>query len=835
MSLQAARLVATVSVSGAAAAKAALGGFSDSIDHTQGTLHKLGGAVSSGLGQAVQNIERLGVAGATAGVGLGIASVKMAMSFQQQMEMIHTQAGATQAEVQSMSKAILGLSTQTGTGANDLAAALFHLESAGFRGATATNALRIAAEGAKVGNANLVDVTNALDAVLVAGGKDAQDMSGSMGMLNAVVGAGDMTMQDLADAMGTGILANAHNFGVGLKDVGAALAVFGDNNIRGSAAAVLLRQALYGIGAPTAASSKALKSLGLTSLDLAQTMRSQGLLAALTELKQHLDTSGLTATQQADVISKAFGGKKGSTGILVLLDQLTRLQQKEKNVGDGAGAFGADWAATTQTVSYQWGQFLTDLQTAGITIGSALLPPLLKAMSGINSLLSQNQGKLQEFAAKVGGAFEGFITDLEKVNWSQVASVFGHVADGVKSIIDAFLTAPDWVKEVMIGGFALNKLTGGMVTNVGGIAAGGLTKTVENLLLGALSKVPVVGGVLGSIGATRVYVTNWPASFGPGGPIGPTGGGGALRDALEFAAKIALVGVVADIASQISGPVQQAGIDLHKALGLPTIDITDVSWPFGPKNTPTILPGIFGGNGLLGGTPASNAPGSSSGPTLIGEHSALGQNLIDSINTADRVNAAKQDMTGLKIDGLTAAVNHQTDAIHLDFIQQRDALKKATSPADILKAAQGLVKDMVGGVGSTKTTASVIDELKAKEMTVTDPKTRAAIDKLISTAQHELDVRSRIDTMIHKDDGILSKSSLTAGQITRVKNDIAFIKDHGDRVAAAKLQALLNKKSSISVSLTNSTTVNVDGRNVAHVIHRWQAPFPTYGPTGSAF
>src|SRR5574337_454257 len=97
--------------------------------------------------------------------------------------------------VAAMTQALIAMAGQVGTTPDELAAGLYHLESAGFRGAQALDALKIAAEGAKVGHANLEDVTNALDAVLVAGGKDATDMSGSMGQLNAIVGAGDMRMR----------------------------------------------------------------------------------------------------------------------------------------------------------------------------------------------------------------------------------------------------------------------------------------------------------------------------------------------------------------------------------------------------------------------------------------------------------------------------------------------------------------------------------------------------------------------------------------------------------------------------------------------------------------
>jgi hypothetical protein len=71
-----------------------------------------------------------------------------------------------------------------------------------------------------------------------------------MGALNAIVGAGDMTMQDLANAMGSGLIAVAKNYGQSIEQVGGALAVLGDSNIRGAKAATDLRMAWQAMAAP---------------------------------------------------------------------------------------------------------------------------------------------------------------------------------------------------------------------------------------------------------------------------------------------------------------------------------------------------------------------------------------------------------------------------------------------------------------------------------------------------------------------------------------------------------------------------------------------------------
>src|SRR6185503_8355083 len=170
----------------------------------------------------------------------GVATVDMAAKFNKSMTLLNTQANVAKNQLGYLSNGVLSLAGQVGFSPDSLAESLYHVESnaqsMGITSAQALNIVRIAAEGAKVGNADLVDVTNALTAAVASGIPGVQDMSQAMGILNATVGTGDMSMQQLADAMGTGVLASVKGFGVTMADVSAGLAVFGDNNIRGALA-----------------------------------------------------------------------------------------------------------------------------------------------------------------------------------------------------------------------------------------------------------------------------------------------------------------------------------------------------------------------------------------------------------------------------------------------------------------------------------------------------------------------------------------------------------------------------------------------------------------------
>ena len=362
--------------------------------------------VNAGLGNLLKFGAGLAGIGLVAvAIGLGVAA-KSAMDFEQSMKLLQTQAGASADEVRTMSSAVLDLAGKVAMSPEELAKGLYHLESAGFRGAQALQALTIAAEGAKVGNADLEDVTNALDAVLVAGVPEAKDMTAAMGELNAIVGAGDMRMQDLADAMGTGILASAKTFGLGLKDVGAALAVMGDNNIRGADAATKLRMSISLMGATTDKAAAALKKIGISSTQLADDMRSGGLVKALADLQKHLKDSGMSATEQARILSEAFGGGKSAGTILLLLQQLDRLKAKEEEIGKGAGGFQAAWQATQQNFTFQWQAATAALQAAGIKIGTVLLPYLSQMLKFVTPLIPL----FADWAAK---SLPGIVKQLE--------------------------------------------------------------------------------------------------------------------------------------------------------------------------------------------------------------------------------------------------------------------------------------------------------------------------------------------------------------------------------------------------------------------------------------
>ena len=326
--------------------------------------------IRQGTGQIASGLIKVGeIAAVGMAAGLAVA-VKSAISFQAAMELIQTQAGASADEVTTMSKAVLGLAASVGTGPEELAAGLFHVESAGFRGARALDVLKIAAEGAKVGHADLESVTNALVGALNSGVGGITDTASAMGVLNAVVGSGNLRMQDLADAFGTGILSSAKSFGVTIESVGAAIADLTRQGIPAIDAATRLRMSLSLLAAPTPKAIQLLGSIGIKSNQLALDMRGpDGILGAIRDLKKHLDASGLSLTEQATLISHAFGGGRSSSAILALIGSVNQLQTVQDQVNASTTQFPIAWQEAQQTVQVQIDKLKAGLTAAGITIG----------------------------------------------------------------------------------------------------------------------------------------------------------------------------------------------------------------------------------------------------------------------------------------------------------------------------------------------------------------------------------------------------------------------------------------------------------------------------------
>lgn len=399
-------------------------------DAASKTFDKVGRA-ADGMGSKMAKVGKVAVALGAGLVALGAGAAEAAdkaAEFQSSMTKISTQAGGTTKDVKALSKQVLDLSKSTEQGPQALSEALYHLKSVGMDNVSAMKSLKVASDLAAVGGSNLEDTTNALAGAWRTGIKGAGTFSQAAKTVNAIIGAGNMSMQDFTDALASGILPTAKTFGLSLTQVGSALALFTDEGVPASDAATRLRMSISLLGAPSAASEKQLKKIGLTGLDLATAMRGpNGIIGAIQLLKDHLDASGLSAAQQSQILSRAFGGGRSSSGILSLVNNLDVLKQKQDQVNASTGKYAQAVKTQRQTAQAQWAILTSNLQEMTISLGLKLLPPITKFVQYINKTAIPEAGrfgkaltslvpvdKIRSALGKVQASVSGFFTGLAK-------------------------------------------------------------------------------------------------------------------------------------------------------------------------------------------------------------------------------------------------------------------------------------------------------------------------------------------------------------------------------------------------------------------------------------
>ena len=519
--------------------------------------------------EAAASSEGFGKVAKVALLGLGVAAaygLDKAMKFQSQMLLLNTQAGVSLPKVKQMSQGVLEISTQTGQSLSDVSESAYHVASnMASMGSTVPNMLKatkIAAEGASVGHAHMVDVTNALTASIASGIPGVKNYSQAMGMLNATVGSGDMNMQDLSEAFGTGMVASVKGYGLSLKDVGAGLAVFGDNNIRGAKAGTDMRMAVQSLAVPAASAKKELAGLGLTQNSLAKDMQSGGLLKALDDLNGKFKEHGITAKNEGQVITDLFG-KKAGVGLSLLMEQMDRLKSKYPAITAGANSFNAAWEKTQQSPAQKWKEAVAGLQASATGFGTQLLPAFSSALGFADKILADingTKGAAQGLAVAFGGAAALF-TGKKLVSGVESAFKTGEtVLRGVGKISEV-LKIPGLDKLSNIGksaglDTAAESLTG---------AAGDLSAAAAKLSEGGL------GGAAGAAGKAEGGAAATAEGAGAGGLLAKIGSrtgmdaGGLASAANPIAAGVA-AGLLLRGYSDSLAPKGTGAGDISKAI-----------------------------------------------------------------------------------------------------------------------------------------------------------------------------------------------------------------------------------------------------------------------------
>src|SRR6266700_1324063 len=141
------------------------------------------------------------VVGIAVAIAIGIKAVKAAGDFQQGLNRLVTGAGDVTDNMQKMGQAILGISADTGVLTGPLLSAMYQIISANQRVAQALNTLTVAAKGAQIEQANIVDVAKAVTTAMTDYVKMHLTAAQAMNGYVKAVSLGKLSLEELATSL----------------------------------------------------------------------------------------------------------------------------------------------------------------------------------------------------------------------------------------------------------------------------------------------------------------------------------------------------------------------------------------------------------------------------------------------------------------------------------------------------------------------------------------------------------------------------------------------------------------------------------------------------------
>ena len=322
-------------------------------------------------------------AGATAAgavmVGVGVLATKMAGDFQSGLTSLVTGAGESQKNLQMVHDGILKLSQDTGTSTKQLVDGMYMIESGGFHGAAGLAILKAAAEGAKVGSADLGTVADTVDTILKNYGEGgALSATQATNALITTVSNGKTHLEDLASSLAFVLPAGAAA-GLGLKDVLGAMATMTSVGVPAAESATYLRQMIIALEAPSAGARNELEKIGITTKQLGVAMK-QGLPNALQLIQDQLAKHGIKqgSADYVAALREISGGTRQMQGMLNLMGpHLKTFKDDVAKVGGAAGKTGDQvqgWALVQKNANQQLSRAKESVSAVLIQLGEHLLP-----------------------------------------------------------------------------------------------------------------------------------------------------------------------------------------------------------------------------------------------------------------------------------------------------------------------------------------------------------------------------------------------------------------------------------------------------------------------------
>jgi len=476
--------------------------------------------------------------------------------------------------------------------------------------------------------------------------------------------------------------------------------------------------------------------------------------------------------------------------------------------------FGGSFLAGGQTTAGKVAKFRDAIEDLQKALAQALLPTIGKVADRLSTFLQDpaviktisdlGQSIADLFSDKnlaEGGKILGTFFDTAKAAAPVLKDVASATLNIVKTAVGLFQQLPKPLQDLAVGAFAVNKLTGGLVTNV----AGGIVETILGRLKAAV--VNVEGAV--------VNVGGVPGGGGRVPPVGPKGIG--LLESIGLTTPVLAALTLSVAAAAGLSAILDAAINNKGGLDKAGKALTDQGLTLG-ANPVVHDPGFTGTRALGGKGSPLVVIGTGPGGTL--SVSPGGDRGLDSaaLRTGRNLAEVLLDSPLGKLSPATI-----TASLHSALVNEFRAMiaaiksnKPENVAAGVRKAVELLITKSGGSVSSTRQT---IGALRAALAHVHDPKLAAAIRSALTKVEGKLPGREFAQAQLNKADKLIRDGDVSRADLKTIASIERSLRDHGLPHAAQVIAQRIAAAQSAQVAAAHTTTEAIRRKNLSAEIN----------------
>jgi TP901 family phage tail tape measure protein len=386
---------------------------------------------SKKAGVSLKNLAQKAIKSKFSIAALGAAAVLAVQDFaefEKSMVNVGNLTNASREEVKRMSKEVIALSKTTPIAANDLAVALFDVQSAGVDAADSIKFLGVASKLAVGGVTDVKTAVDGLTSIMNAYSMTAADAEKISDKLFMAQVQGKTTVEELSTAIGR-VAPVANAAGISLDELLSSIASLTAQGINTNEAVTGLKAAISAITAPSEQAQKAAEDYGI---ELSQTaLEAKGLEGVL---------RSVTEATKGDVgaLKELLGSQEAVNAVIALAkDDFNKLNDSINKVANSTNAAAKANEEQLNTLSGQWGIFKNNIMGASKAFFGALseiIKPLLKLSNAFSEIISKTNQWRKSFNDLESKTVEELNIQLEKELELTKSLIFTHAEAAQKRV-----------------------------------------------------------------------------------------------------------------------------------------------------------------------------------------------------------------------------------------------------------------------------------------------------------------------------------------------------------------------------------------------------------------